>query len=131
MVGAKEELKLGQEAEIDRTILVVEDEVLVRMMITDQLRNAGYTVFEAADADEALELLAHTVAITMIISDIQVPGSVDGVALARVVRSKYPAIRIFLTSGHSHVGDGVDHDGFFPKPYNVATIIRRIEALFD
>jgi CheY-like chemotaxis protein len=66
MVGA-EELQQDQEAEISRTILVVEDEVLVRMMITDQLRNAGYTVFEAADADETLDLLTHIIAVTVII----------------------------------------------------------------
>jgi CheY-like chemotaxis protein len=68
MVGAGE-LQQDQEAEISRTILVVEDEVLVRMMITDQLRNAGYTVFEAADADETLDLLTHIIAVTVIITD--------------------------------------------------------------
>jgi CheY-like chemotaxis protein len=105
--------------------------VLVRMMITDQLRNAGYTVFEAADADEALDLLAHIIAVAVIITDVQMLGSMDGVALARVVRSKYPGIKILLTSGHFRVVDGVRHDGFIPKPYNVTRIISHIESFFD
>jgi CheY-like chemotaxis protein len=130
-MGAREnELQQGQEAEDGSTILVVEDEVLVRMMITDQLRNAGYKVFEAAGADEALDLLAHTTAVKVIFSDVQMPGSMDGVGLVRVVRSKYPGIRILLTSGQFRI-DGVDHDGFFPKPHDVTRIIGHIASLFD
>jgi two-component system, response regulator PdtaR len=132
MAGAREdELQRGQEAENSRTILVVEDEVLVRMMIADQLRNAGYKVFEAAGAEEALDLLAHTTAVKVIFSDLQMPGSVDGVGLVRAVRSKYPGIRILLTSGQVSIVDGVDHDGFFPKPHDVTRIISHIDSLLD
>jgi CheY-like chemotaxis protein len=120
----------NRKAENRRAILVVEDEVLVRMMITDQLRNAGYTVFEAANADEALDLLTHIIGVTVIITDLQMPGSMDGVGLARVVRSQYPGIRILLASGQYLIVDAVDHDGFIPKPYNVASIISRIESCF-
>jgi two-component system, response regulator PdtaR len=132
MAGAREQgLQQGQEAETSRTILVVEDEVLVRMMIADQLRTAGYQVFEAANADEALDLLAHTTAVKVIFSDVQMPGSMDGVGLACVVRSQYPGLRILLGSGQFHLVDAVDHDGFIPKPYNLASIISHMESFFD
>jgi CheY-like chemotaxis protein len=100
------------------TVLLVEDEVLVRLMIADKLRNAGYTVIEASSAQEALEVLRHTnVAVRVILSDIQMPGALDGVGLARKVRSEYPAIKIVLTSGYLTALDWTDHDGSFPKPY--------------
>ena len=127
MAGAGQEA-IQQGAEISRTILVVEDEVLVRMMISDQLRNAGYKVLEAADADEALNLMAHITPVQVIITDVQMPGSMDGVELARVVRSQYPGIIILLASGQ--LRDGVDHDGFFPKPHDVTRIISHIKSLF-
>lgn len=131
MIGATKGSTPGQEAKpAPTTILVVEDEVLVRMLIADQLRNAGYSVIEAADADEALALLAHT-NVNVVLSDVQMPGSLDGAGLARIVRSKYPALKILLTSGRSAAVDAVGHDGFFAKPYNVAEIMNRIEALLD
>ena len=62
--------------QVDRVILVVEDEVLVRMMLADQLREAGYRVVEASDADEELELLQHdALNVKAVISDIKCPGS--------------------------------------------------------
>jgi two-component system, response regulator PdtaR len=132
MIGATKGSTPGQEAKpAPTTILVVEDEVLVRMLIADQLRNAGYSVIEAADADEALALLAHTLNVNVVLSDVQMPGSLDGAGLARIVRSKYPALKILLTSGHSAAVDAVEHDGFFAKPYNVTEIMNRIEALLD
>jgi CheY-like chemotaxis protein len=111
------------------TILVVEDEVLVRMMITDQLRNAGYSVVEAASAQEALDVLAHTSEVELILSDIRMPGSMTGVGLARFVRSEYPRIKVLLTSGHPPPIEMVEHDGFFPKPYHPAGILRQIKTL--
>ena len=80
--------------QVDRVILVVEDEVLVRMMLADQLREAGYRVVEASDADEALRLLQHDeLDVKAVISDIKMPGSMDGIELAHVIRSKYPSPR--------------------------------------
>jgi CheY-like chemotaxis protein len=135
MIGAlrtDNSVQLGQEAKsAPATILVVEDEVLVRMLIADQLRNAGYSVIEAADADEALALLAHTFNVRLVLSDVQMPGSMDGIGLARALRSAYPSVKILLASGKAAMLDEVQHDGFFPKPYDVAQIVNRIEALID
>jgi two-component system, response regulator PdtaR len=131
MVGARGNLQLEQRAKIGRAIMVVEDEILVRMLISDKLREAGYTVVEAAGSEEALNVLAQLDDVKLILSDVQMPGSMDGIGLARVVRSAYPAIKIVLTSGHVDAIRGAEHEGFFPKPYNVAQVIGHIETLLD
>lgn len=112
-----------------KSILLVEDEVMVRMMIADKLRQAGYTVIEAANAHEALEVLQHNVEVRAILSDIRMPGTIDGVGLARMVRLQYPAIKIMLASGHLPVLDWAQHDGFFHKPYDAEAVIRHIKTL--
>ena len=124
-------LRPGQEASPNHTVLIVEDEVFVRFMIADELRSAGYKVIEAATADQALDVLAHIAGVSVVISDIRMPGSMDGLRFARRVRSEYPSIRIVLTSGDVMNVDSVDHDGFFPKPYDVKEIINHIKTLFD
>jgi CheY-like chemotaxis protein len=111
------------------TILVVEDEILERMAIADRLRQASYEVVEAGNAHEALEILRHSGEVKLIISDIGMPGSIDGVELARLARSEYPEIKIVLASGHLASLDWVEHDGYFRKPYDARDIIRHIETL--
>jgi CheY-like chemotaxis protein len=119
-------------AEVRNSILLVEDEVLIRMMIADKLREAGHTVIEASNADEALEVLRHSsIGVRVVLSDIQMPGAMDGVGLAREVRSRYPVIKIVLTSGHLAGPDYAEHDGFFSKPCDLATIISHIKTLLD
>lgn len=120
------------ESQANAVILVVEDEVLVRMMIADKLRDEGYAVIEAFNADEALQILRHDgVGVRLIISDVRMPGSVDGLGLAREVRSRHPSIKIVLTSAHLPERDAAEHDGFFAKPYDPATIISYIKTLLD
>jgi two-component system, response regulator PdtaR len=121
----------SEQGKVRSTILLVEDEVVVRMMITDQLREAGYSVIEAVNAHEATEVLRSSANIEVVISDIQMPGSMDGIGLARMIRSEYPEIKIILASGQSTAMDCADYDGFFQKPYDSAKIIRHIKALLD
>lgn len=111
------------------TILVVEDEVLERMAIADRLRQASYEVVEAGNAHEALEILRHSDDVKLIISDIGMPGSIDGAELARLARSEYPDIKIVLASGHLASIDWVEHDGYFRKPYDARDIIRHVRTL--
>jgi CheY-like chemotaxis protein len=111
------------------TILVVEDEVIERMAIADRLRQASYEVVEAGNAHEALEILRHSGDVKLIVSDIGMPGSIDGVELARLARSEYPDIKIVLASGHLASLDWVEHDGYFRKPYDARAIIKHIETL--
>ena len=113
-------------------ILVVEDEVLPRMMLSDQLRAAGYRVLEAGNADTALDLLRHdALNIAVVISDIDMPGSMNGIGLAHVIRLERPLIKTILVSGHEMPLDGVHHDAFFAKPYNTPAIISCIKALLN
>lgn len=112
-----------------KTVLVVEDEILIRMMIADELALAGFYVVQAASADEALRVLQSRVAVDLILTDINMPGSMDGLSLAARVRSGWPQIKIFVTSGHLQVlPKDAPAEMFFPKPYRpevVCTMIRQ------
>jgi two-component system, response regulator PdtaR len=129
MGGARGESLPVDERKTRSAILVAEDEVLIRLEIAEQLRGAGYTVIEAANAHEAIELLRHSADVKVLISDIQMPGSIDGVGLARLVRAEFPAIKIVLASGHLPAAGGVEHDGFFRKPFDIAGLVKHIKAL--
>jgi CheY-like chemotaxis protein len=111
------------------TILLVEHEVLVRMSLAEELRNAGYVVLEASNADEALDLLqGHPVRV--VLSDIRMPGRLDGVELAHAIRVQHPEIKIVLASAQSFsAGHWSDHDGFFPKPYDARRLLEHIKTL--
>ena len=124
-------VNVGVQANDIHTVLVVEDEVLVRLMIAEELRSAGFQVIEAADADEALAVLANITDVSVIFSDIRMPGSMDGLELARRVRAAFPKIRIVLASGNLAAVASVDHDGFFLKPYEADEIINLIKTLLD
>ena len=124
-------VNVGVQASDIHTVLVVEDEVLVRLMIAEELRSAGFQVIEAADADEALAVLANITDVSVIFSDIRMPGSMDGLELAKKVRADFPKIRIVLASGNLAAVASVDHDGFFLKPYEPDEIINLIKTLLD
>lgn len=100
-------------------VLVVEDEPILRMLAVDIVLEAGFEAIEAADADEAIEILNQRSDIQIIFSDIQMPGSMDGNKLAAAVRDRWPPIKIILTSGHCRQEDLDMAPGnlFFAKPY--------------
>jgi CheY-like chemotaxis protein len=100
-------------------------------MIAEELRSAGFQVIEASDADEALAVLANITDVSVIFSDIRMPGSMDGLELAKKVRADFPKIRIVLASGNLAAVASVDHDGFFLKPYGADEIINLIKTLLD
>ncbi len=131
MADVRGELFPANAVKARSAILVAEDEVLIRLEIAEQLRGAGYTVIEAANAHEALELLHHSAEVKVVVSDIQMPGSIDGAALARVVRAEFPAIKIILASGHFAAAGGAEHDGFFRKPFDVTELVKHIRKLID
>jgi len=101
-------------------VLIVEDEFLLRMDAVDMIEAAGFEVVEAANADEAIEILEARRDITVVFTDIQMPGSMDGLKLARAVRGRWPPIKIIATSGHLHVAETDLPEGgrFLPKPYS-------------
>ena len=113
------------------TVLVVEDEAMMRTKLAEELQDAGYLVVEASDGTEAVEILRVRRDVKIVISDVRMPGPIDGVELCRRVRSGYPGIKVVLSSGEPDAADSTAHDGFFLKPYRVARIIRHIRSFTD
>ena len=112
-------------------ILVVEDEFLVRISTVQMIEDAGFHVLQAADADEAIEILQVRPDIRVICTDIQMPGSMDGLRLAHAVRARWPPIKIIATSGRVNVRiDDLPEGGrFLPKPYHPGEIARTLREL--
>jgi CheY-like chemotaxis protein len=114
------------------TILLVEDDVLLRLSVCDHLREAGFTVHEAASGDEAKAILNAGVVIDLVFSDVQMPGQTDGVALAAWTRSNFPDVLIALTSG---APAGLEQaargktEAIIPKPYDHDALVGRFQAL--
>ena len=96
---------MGQFTSKGPVVLIVEDELLLRMNAVDMIKSAGFEVVEAENADEAIEILEVRRDITVVFTDIQMPGSMDGLKLARAVRGRWPPIKIVATSGLVDVGE--------------------------
>jgi DNA-binding NtrC family response regulator len=111
-------------------ILLVEDEFLIRMMVSDVLRDAGFDVIEAANADEALTILKSAVRIDLMISDVRMPGSIDGLGLLAVVRGTLPTLPVIITSAHLDprlaITDGATR--FVPKPFSLEFVVAAVRA---
>ena len=110
-------------------VLVVEDEVLIRALIAEELRLAGFRVIEADRADDALTYIESGEQVDLIFSDIWTPGSLDGLQLAEMLHGKFPDIPVILTSGNTdplHVGI---LGTFVPKPYDITQTIALISEI--
>jgi CheY-like chemotaxis protein len=105
-------------------VLIVEDEFLLRMDAADAIAAAGFEVVEAANADEAIEILERRTDITVVFTDIQMPGSMDGLKLAQAVRGRWPPIKIVATSGRINLDEAELPEGgrFLPKPYSPSQV---------
>ncbi len=105
-------------------VLIVEDEFLLRIDAADVIAASGFDVIEASNADEAIEILERRPDIAVVFTDIQMPGSMDGLKLARSVRGRWPPIKIVATSGLVHVTESDLPEGgrFLPKPYSPAQV---------
>jgi CheY-like chemotaxis protein len=118
-------------------VLIVEDELLTRMNAVEMIEEAGFEVIEAKNADDAIAILEVRLDIRVVFTNIQMPGSMDGLKLAAAVRDRWPPIKIVATSGHHAIRDGELPEGsaFLQKPYNAATIghvlNEMITALFE
>jgi CheY-like chemotaxis protein len=116
------------------TILVVEDEVLIRLVIADYLRDCGYKVHEAVSGEEAIAILqAPEVSIDVVFSDVEMPGSMDGFALARWVRANKPGMEVILTSGIERSADIAatlcEAGPLMKKPYSSQDVVDRLRQL--
>jgi CheY-like chemotaxis protein len=123
---------MGQSTPINMyTILLVEDEAIIRFELADFFSDAGYEVFEAADADEAITILEREKTIRVVLTDIQLPGSMDGLKLAHYVRDRYPPTVLLVTSGAAHIGPEAlpPNTSFIAKPFDPARILRQIDQM--
>lgn len=115
----------------DCTILLVEDEFLIRTSVAEELRIAGFTVVEASNADDALSVLQAGTSIEVVFTDVKMPGSIDGAAFARRVRVEYPSVKVFVTSGNAAPELRKDIHGFLRKPYQIESVIKRIKRVME
>ena len=112
-------------------ILVVEDEFLIRMMLTEQLREKCYNVTEASNADEALSKMTAS-SPQLIITDVRMPGSMDGIGLLLAVRENLPVLPIIVVSGHLvSIPKADDCTKFVRKPYSFDAVADTVEKLLD
>ena len=114
------------------TILVVEPDILVRMVIADYLRDCGYKVVEGVSADDVLAVLDAGRKIDVILAEVCLAGSLDGFGLAQQIREDHPEIDVILTSGVARAADKAGDlcdDGPLEKPYHPEEIVRRINLL--
>jgi two-component system, response regulator PdtaR len=115
------------------SVLIVEDDFLLRMDAVDIVRNAGFEAIEAANADEAIAIIEADPSIHVVFTDVQMPGTMDGLKLARFIKDRWPPIKIVATSGRVKVSEKDLPEGsvFVPKPYSPAQIIRTLRELTD
>jgi len=112
-------------------VLVVEDEMMLRMRVVDMVEDAGYIPVEAVDADEAMAILRSRSDIALMLTDVQMPGSMNGLELAHAVHENWPPIKIILASGQLKLsGSDIPQDSrFFGKPLQSAEIIAEMREM--
>ena len=116
---------------VPAVVLVVEDEMLLRMRAVDMVEDAGYTSVEAVDADEAVAILESRSDVALIFTDIQMPGSMDGLKLAHTVHERWPPIKIILVSGQLKPANiDIPADSrFYGKPLEAKEMIAEMQRM--
>ena len=114
-------------------VLVVEDEILVRLTAVAIAEDAEFEVLSAATADEALSLLEARTDVRLVFTDVQMPGSMDGLRLAHAVRDRWPPVELIVTSGRRHIGanDLPDRGRFIAKPYNFVALAQAFQQMVE
>ena len=114
-----------------KAILIVEDEAFIRHDLMDFFEDRGFLVFEAACAQEAIELLASSRAIEVVLTDVNMPGTMDGLRLAHYVRDRYPPTILVVASGAVQLNpvDLPDRAMFVAKPFDPRFVLQEIERL--
>jgi DNA-binding NtrC family response regulator len=117
------------------TILIVEDEFLPRAMLSDHLQECGFMVFEAANADEAINIIEKGIPIDLVLTDVRMPGSMNGFGLAKWISSNKPNISVIFASGEATQTDAArelcEQFQLFKKPYDLKAIVAEIRATLD
>jgi CheY-like chemotaxis protein len=101
-------------------VLVVEDSVIIRMGAVDLVQSAGYEALEASNADEAIRILESRADIDLVFTDVQMPGTMDGIKLSYYIRNRWPPVKLIVASGKAILDESNLPEGsrFFPKPYS-------------
>jgi two-component system, response regulator PdtaR len=117
--------------QVPSIVLIVEDEPLLRELAVEVVGDAGFTALEAGDAEQAVALLEKHSDIAVLFTDINMPGSMDGLKLAHLVRDRWPAIKILVASGQVRLrpSDLPSNSAFLEKPYRGAAVISRLRSL--
>jgi len=112
-------------------VLVVEDEPIIRLGLVSSIEDAGYAVAEASSADEAISFLARDNEVRVVVTDVDMPGSMDGIRLAHYVRRRWPPIQLLVISGKVGVVPGELPTGvrFMSKPYQEPQLLNVIATL--
>jgi DNA-binding NtrC family response regulator len=106
-----------------QTVLVVEDEPLIQQAVKDELEEAGYGVLLAGNADAAIKILEGRQDIHLVFTDIDMPGSMDGLKLAACVRDRWPPVHIIITTGKGRPPTIPANALFIPKPYALRALV--------
>jgi CheY-like chemotaxis protein len=114
-------------------VLLVEDEPLVRILNLDILHEAGFRVVDANDADEAFEILKRRTDVKAVLTDVDMPGSMNGFEFARLVAQGWPEVGVLVISGKMRPGPGdlPPRSGFLPKPYDPETLIKALREIIQ
>jgi CheY-like chemotaxis protein len=122
---------VSQSKRLSVAVLIVEDEPLIRMGAVLPIEDAGFEVYEAGSADAAIALLELHADICLIFTDVNMPGSMDGLKLAHYVRGRWPPVKIIVTSGHVKVSEEILPAGalFMPKPYDPVALTNKIKEM--
>lgn len=126
-------MTIDDEAALPRRVLVVEDESLIRMIITDHLRDAGYAVTEAGNGDEAIARLAGGDRPDLVLTDVRMPGEADGMAVLAFIAQTCPAVPVIVTSGHlpaalARQGGAAD---FIAKPFDLDELLEVVRLALN
>ena len=114
-------------------VLIVDDEPLLRLVNADVLSDAGFEVLEAGNADEAIALLEQHSDVRVVFTDVEMPGRIDGFALADHIEQQWPTIGVLVTSGRRCPTPSFNSiaQRFVPKPYSIDHVVRLIGAFVD
>ena len=114
-------------------VLVAEDETLLRLYAAEALEDAGYKIIAVKDANEALDVMKTTPQVRVLFTDIQMPGPLNGVELARKVHQHWPNVLLLITSGNVTLtpAEIPDHGHFVQKPYSIQEVVEQIQSLTE
>jgi len=116
--------------EDEPTVLVVEDEVLIRLMVADALRAQGINVIEASNGEEAMRVLQSALPVQLLLTDVRMPSALDGLALAHAARAERPDLKLIMATSQRADDELAGlADAFFSKPYELNAIVGRVKSL--